>query len=445
MSQRAPIAAPIPTARFAALIAVTGLALFAWPGRSWLVLLVVEAALLLLFIADAIVCTSPRLIGVTREAPESVTLGETASIAWVVENRSRRTSAVTVTDALWPSLQFGQRRVDATLPGRGRKRVRTDLRPSRRGRFPLNDVTVRVVGPLRLACRQATRSVPGGIRVMPAYPSRDEVQRRLRIPRVLETGSRTIRARGAGTEFDQLRDYRPDDESRRIDWASTVRLQRPIVRQFRAERDQNVVVLLDNGRVMAGTVGEVARVEHAMDAAMALTQTATRIGDRVGLVTFDSQVRSIVVPSNGSTQLARIAEAMFMLEPELVESAYLAAFSVAAQRFRRRSLYVVLTDLVEATVDQALLPALPILTRTHLVVVAAVQDPTVAAWARAGDRHDWPSEAYRQAAAVGALDRRATAVARLRAAGAVVVDSTPGRLGIELVDTYLELKASARL
>ena len=140
-----------------------------------------------------------------------------------------------------------------------------------------------------------------------------------------------------------------------------------------------------------------------------------------------------------------VAEAMFLLEPELVESAYLAAFSVAAQRFRRRSLYIVLTDLVEATVDQALLPALPILTRRHVVVVAAVQDPTVAAWAHATQSHDWPSQVYRQAAAVAALDRRATAVARLRSAGAVVVDATPGRLGVELVDKYLELKASGRL
>ncbi len=138
-------------------------------------------------------------------------------------------------------------------------------------------------------------------------------------------------------------------------------------------------MLLDNGRVMAGTVGGVPRVEHAMDAALAITQMAARLGDRVGLVTFDRQVRSIVVPDNRRSQLGRVAEAMYLLEPELAESAYTVAFSAAAARFRRRSLYVVLTDLAEATVEQALLPALPILTRRHLVVVVAgVQDPAVA-------------------------------------------------------------------
>ena len=107
------------------------------------------------------------------------------------------------------------------------------------------------------------------------------------------------------------------------------------------------------------------------------------------------------MPNNSRAQLGRVAEAMYLLEPELTESAYDVAFSAAAARFRRRSLYVVLTDLAEATVEQAVLPALPILTRRHVVVVGGVQDPAVAGWARGG-RHEWPSEAFREAAAVSA-------------------------------------------
>ena len=107
-------------------------------------------------------------------------------------------------------------------------------------------------------------------------------------------------------------------------------------------------------------------------------------------------------------------------------------------------MFIVLTDLVESAVEQALLPAMPIITRRHLVVVAAVQDPVVKAWAD-GAVHEWASEAYRQAAAVNLLQQRARARARLRAAGAVVIDAAPGQLAIELVDTYLELKASGRL
>lgn len=438
------IAYPLPTVWFAALVAVSGLGFFAWSGRSWHALLIAEAVLVGLFAIDAAAGVTPRRIDVVREVAETVTLGEPVTLSWQVDNRSARPARVTVTDALWPSLQAERRRISASLRGGGRLRARTQLLPSRRGRFPLRDITVRVEGPLRLASRQATRHVPGALRVMPGYPSREEVQRRMRLPRVLEVGLRSIRTSGGGREFDQLRDFHADDEFRRIDWPATVRLQRPIVRQYRAERNQHVVVLLDNGRVMAGTVGGVPRVEHGMDAVLGLVQTATHLGDRVGLVAFDRQVRSIVVPTAGKAQLGRAAEAMFLLEPDYSESAYTEAFSLATARFRRRSLFVVITDLVEAVVEQALLPALPILTRRHLVVIAAVQDPAVQQWA-AGDEHQWAGEAYRQAAAVNHLHQRSRATARLRSAGAIVVDAAPGQLAVELVDNYLAIKASGRL
>lgn len=438
------VAFPVPTVWFAALAAVTGLGLFAWPGRSWLALGVVEIVLAALFVIDGLMCVAPRRIQVQRELAESATLGEPLVLTWLVDNTAGRPAHVTVTDALWPSLGAERRTISARLGSGKRLKSRTTLVPTRRGRFPLHDVTVRVQGPLRLTQRQATRGVPGSLRVLPAYVSRDEVQRRLRVPRVLEIGQRSLRTAGGGREFDQLRDYRPDDEFRRIDWPATVRLQRPIVKQYRVERNQSVVLLLDNGRVMAGTVDGVPRVEHAMDAVFAMVHAATQLGDRVGMLAFDRQVRSILVPSNAKSQVGRAGEAMFALDPELAESAYQEAFHQTVARFRRRSLIVVFTDLVSAAVEQALLPALPILTRRHLVMVAAVQDPAIGRWAQGGP-HEWAGEAFRAAAAANQLHHRRTASARLRAAGAIVVDAEPGRLGVETVEAYLEVKASGRL
>ena len=435
---------PLPTVWFAAVVAATGLALLAWSGDSWDVLLVIEGALVALFAVDALLAPSPRAIEVVRDVPSTLRAGDGGAMSWRIENRAARPAVVVMNDALWPSLGARRRGGPMRLGPGERVLLRSELAPSRRGRFPLEAVTVRVTGPMRLAYRQTTRSVPDVVRVMPAYPSRAAVRRRVRSPRVADLGVRSVRRAGGGTEFDQLREFRPDDEFRRIDWPSTVRLQRPIVKQYRAERNQNVVVLLDNGRMMAGTLGDVARVEHAMDAALGLTEAAVELGDRVGLVCFDRQVRALVTSSSSSAQMARVAEAMYLLEPDLAESAYGAAFSYAASRFRRRSLYVVLTDLSEATVAQALLQALRILVRTHVVVVAAVRDPEVDAWARDAG-HQWPSEVFRTAAAIGAGHQRERTAAMLRAAGVIVVDAVPGQLALDVVDTYIDLKASGRL
>jgi uncharacterized protein (DUF58 family) len=302
---------------------------------------------------------------------------------------------------------------------------------------------VRVTGPFGLVSRQRARRLPGRLRVHPPFRSKEEAELRIDRARLLEVGLRSAAGRGGGTEFEQLRDYSVDDEFRRIDWAASARVDRPIVRTYRAERNQTVITLLDNGRVMAGQVADVPRVEHAMDAVMMLTAVATRLGDRAGLVAFDHQVRAVVPPGHGPHQFGRVTEAMYELEPALAESDYRGAFTTTLARFRRRALLVVLTDLVEQAVNEFLAPALPLISAQHLVLIGAVQDPEVLRWARATPEN--PGEAHRKASAVAALAERERTVGRLRGLGATVVDAAPGRLAPELADAYLRVKAIGRL
>jgi uncharacterized protein (DUF58 family) len=302
---------------------------------------------------------------------------------------------------------------------------------------------VRVGGPWGLAARQARRALPGTLRVYPPFHSREEAELRINRARLLEVGLRSAQGRGGGTEFDQLREYGVDDEFRRIDWAATARTGKAIVRTYRAERNQTVLLLLDTGRVMAGRVDGVPRLEHAIDAVMMLTAVSTRLGDRAGLVAFADRVHAGVPPGHSRDQLARVTEAMYALQPALVESDYRGAFAETLARFRRRALLVVLTELNEAAVAETLLPALPLVVRSHLVLIAGVRDPEVDRWARAVPSD--ASAAYRKAAAVAALDARRRTVARLRGLGAVVVDEVPGRLAPALADAYLRVKATGSL
>ena len=317
------------------------------------------------------------------------------------------------------------------------------IRPQRRGRFNPAEVVVRVEGPLGLAARQSSRRLPGAVRVYPPFRSRQEAELRIDRARILEVGLRSARGQGGGTEFDSLREYGVDDESRRIDWAATARTTKTIVRTYRAERNQTVLLLLDTGRLMAGQVEGVPRLDHAMDAVMMLTAVATRLGDRAGLVAFDQELRALVGPGHARGQLGRVTEAIYTLQPRLVESDYRGAFAQTLARFRRRALLVLLTELAAQPVAETLLPALPLVARDHLVVVAGVRDPQVETWA--GAVPESATEAYRKAAALAALEERHRTVARLRGLGATVVDAAPGRLAPLLADAYLHVKATGRL
>jgi uncharacterized protein (DUF58 family) len=307
----------------------------------------------------------------------------------------------------------------------------------------VDEIALRVEGPLGLMARQRTRHVPMSIRVFPSFRSKDEAELRINKARILETGLRSAKGLGGGTEFDQLREYTVDDDFRRVDWAATARAGRAIVRTYRAERNQTVINLLDNGRVMAGTVDGVARIEHAMDAVMTLTTVATRLGDRCGLVAFDQEVRSVVTASNSRGQLARVVEAMFDLEPVFTESDYRGAFNETLVRFRRRAMLVIYTELVEQAVGESLLPALGLIARNHVVVIAAVQDPAVVTWAHGAASTD--EHVYRKVAAIGALEERRRTVVRLQRLGATVIDAPPRALPMQLADAYLRVKATGRL
>ncbi|MGI9644585.1 MAG: DUF58 domain-containing protein [Ilumatobacteraceae bacterium] len=433
---------PIPTGWLALIVALLAVPVALLQAERWIVVVVALVVVVVVAAADFSLATRPRDLDVSREMPATLAVGEPAEVTWLTSNRTDRQTRVTVADSLWPSFEASRRSSTFTLGGLRQHRFGAKFEPARRGRFPLGVVTVRTVGPMRLMLRQQSRDVPGSLAVMPAYPSRDDMSRRMRVP--LESGIRSVRTRGVGTEFEQLREYRPGDDFRKVDWAATARKQRAVVREYRTERNQYVVALLDNGRVMAGTVAGAPRVEQSMDAVLALTQVTSSLGDNIGLLTFDTQVRGIVPANNSKSQFAKVAEAMYLLDPQLDEGAYGVAFNAAVARFRRRSLFVVFTDIVESVVDVSLLPALPTLTRRHLVMVAAVRDPDVSGWATETG-HEAVTDAYRSASAVASLEARRRGIARLQAAGAVVVDAEPGRLATEVVDTYLDLKARGRL
>jgi uncharacterized protein (DUF58 family) len=399
--------------------------------------------LLVVAALDALAGRAPSSIGVERTMPGTLTLGAGGQVRWRLHNPHGRRVRVSMSDELAPSLRADDRRVTGVVPARGTWSAVTDIHPSRRGRFEPREVVVRVAGPLGLAARQGRRDVPGLLRVLPRFRSAQEAQLRTKQARILESGLRTAAGRGGGTEFDSLREYTVDDEPRRIDWAATARSGKPIVRTYRPQSNQTILILLDTGRVMAGQVDGAPRLEHAMDAAMMLTAVATGIGDRAGLVAFDREVRVIVPPSHNSGQLGRLTDALYDLEPRLVESDYRGAFAETLARYRRRTLLVLLTELTEEAVGEVLLPALPWLAGRHLVLLGSVADPEVLGWDEAV-----PSEAetaYRKAAATTSLARRSLAAAQLRSVGVTVIDAPPGALASRLTDAYLEVKAVGRL
>jgi uncharacterized protein (DUF58 family) len=251
-----------------------------------------------------------------------------------------------------------------------------------------------------------------------------------------------VQIRGAGTEFDSLRDYVRGDDVRSIDWRATARRSAVVVRTWRPERDRRVMLVLDTSRTAAGRVGDEPRLDAAMDAALLLAALASRAGDRVDLLAVDRRVRARVEGASSSSLLSALVTAMAPLEAELVEADWSMAVGAVQARLSQRALVVLLTPLEAAAVEEGLLPVLPTLTRRHQVVVASVADPEVVAMARQRSDAD---DVYAAAAAERAGLERERVIRLLTRLGVEVVDAPPEELAPELADRYLALKAAGRL
>ena len=104
--------------------------------------------------------------------------------------------------------------------------------------------------------------------------------------------------------------------------------------ELEAERGQQVVILLDCGRLMTARAGAMTKLDHAINAALLLGWLAQQQGDRVGLVTFTDEVESFLAPQRGPTQVNRLSEALYAGPAQFVEPDFSEG---CAQADRRRT------------------------------------------------------------------------------------------------------------
>ncbi|CAN5250882.1 DUF58 domain-containing protein [soil metagenome] len=392
-------------------------------------------------IADALAAQPVSSLRLVRDGATSCRLGEQVEVTLAITNPGPRRLVGVLRDAWVPSAGAAPRSHDLDIPAGERRVVTTALTPTRRGDRRPDVVTVRSTGPLGLAARQGRHELPWRVRVQPPFTSRRFLPERLARLRQLD-GAVAVRVRGQGTEFDALREYVEGDDVRSIDWRATARGRDVVVRTWRPERDRHLLLVVDTSRTSAGRVGDVPRLDAALDAALLLGALASRAGDRVDLLAFDREPRAAVEGVGRTELLPRIVDAMAGLEPALVEGDGRRLVGEVLRRARRRSLVVLFTSLDTAPLESGLLPHLASLTSRHTVLLAAVADPRVEAMARAGGSVE---EVYDAAAAERARTERRRLTGLLRRRGVEVVDAPPEVFAPAVSDSYLALKAAGRL
>jgi len=310
----------------------------------------------------------------------------------------------------------------------------------RRGAATLPPVSVRRTGPLGLGRCTFDGEGTAPLLVYPDVVAANRLVVALRRGQFRDPGVRTRGPLGLGTDFESIRDYLPDDDVRQINWTASERVGRPMSNVYRIEQDRDVVCLLDAGRLMSAPLDRrTTRLDASVDAVTTVALVADELGDRCGVAVFDREIRRRLLPKrNGGRS---VVETILDVEPQTVDSDYDLAFRAVGNA--KRSLVLVLTDLVDEAAARSLLDAVPILARRHALVVASARDPDLdaAVATGGGSTHD----VYEAAVAIDVLEARERVTAQLRQLGATVIEAKPALLGEACVRAYLRLKARARL
>ncbi len=430
----------IPSTRWlgvAAGLAIVAPLALVWPPAG-AALLGLDLVWLGLFAADALLAGGggARALAVSRMAPPAFSAGRAAVVDYDWVNGGRRRLSLIVREALPDALATVPDRRLELRPGE-RLREHVAITPAHRGLAAGGALALRILGPLGLVWRQERRELAWDVTVFP--PLEGAATRALpATARRREAGRREVRRLGAGRLFESLREWVPGDDTRLIDWKATARRGKPIARQYEDERRQQVMIMLDAGRLLTAESGEGTRLEAAVAAALRLAAAAVEHDDDVGILVFADTVQRYAPPARGRRALRAVLDALAAAEGRIAESDYPAAFRYLAARSRKRSLTVLFTDVIDRTASEALVSHAGTLRPRHLPLAVTLRDPALehAAVARpAGER-----AAFERAAAEELLQAREDALAAMRRQGVLVLDVPPRGAAEAVVDRYRQLK-----
>jgi uncharacterized protein (DUF58 family) len=365
-------------------------------------------------------------------------LGAATDVRMSVKNRSKLFLQLAVRDQLPAGLQQFTAVPELHLAANAECEFAYQIRALKRGRYHLENLALRVRRPGGLMERQLRVSVPAEVRVYPTFSTTDEYHLLARISRLDDDVRRPRRVHGRGTDFESLSTYYAGDDPRLIDWKISAKRGYLITRNLQTERGQQISIMIDAGRLMALKIGDRPRFEHALSAAVMLSYVAQKRGDAIAVSTFSDGVESFIPPTRGTLIMPRVLESLSTVEVNQVESDYWQVVAQMMDRLKRRSLLIMMTDVLDAAGSAGLLVNLSRAASRHLVLCVVLTEPAIAGIAESEPRTI--NETYLKAAAASLKMQRQLALEKMRNRGILTLEASPDALTVQLIRRYLEIR-----
>jgi len=409
--------------------------------RPWLRWIALLYNVLLVFgvLIESRFCRLPKGLMISREFGSRFAMGAETEVHIHIQNASSKPVSLMLKDEYPPQMSLnGVREGQVDVDAQSTATLVYAVKPPKRGRFEFGQTALRFKSRSKLIWCQTKVVEPVTVKVYPNMRRAREAELKALGARSVASSHRKTSWRGEGREFESMRDYVRGDELRHISWTATARRGKLTTRQYQIERDQTILIALDAGRLMTARIEQETKLDSAVHATLALFSAAARAGDNAGLVVFGRRIKSYLPPGRGRDHIESALEALYAVEPEMIEPSYPHAFEFIAGNSKRRSLVVLLTDLVDEEGSKELLNSLHILRPRHLPLVVTIADRDLKAVVR-----QVPSsvkDVFTQSVAEEIIHHREAALRMVESLGGLALDVTAAALAPSLLETYLRVK-----
>ena len=407
--------------------------------ESMMIVMLADAALLVLATFDLLSLPRGTAFSAQRETERVASLGKPHNVTIMVANHRARPIHVWVRDDLPEAFEPTPEQFVLRMKARSRAEMKYSFKSRRRGAFSLDFVHLRVRSKWGLWKKFLSYPCSSLIHVYPDMKQLAEYAVLARTNRLSLMGVRRSRKIGQDHEFERLRDYTLDDNYKHIEWRATARRNKLTVKEYQTSQSQRIIFLLDCGRMMNNMSAGLSLLDHALNAMLMLAYVALRQGDTVGLLCFSDRIHTFVPPRGGMNQMNQLLHASFDRFPQRVESRYDLAFLHLAAHCRKRSLVVLVSNLIDEVNSFQVEQYLSSQVGRHLPLGVLLRDRQLfdaAESPRPEGRH-----LYRAGAAAEIISWRQEVLRDLEHRGVLVLDVFPEDMTAPLVNRYLDIKA----
>jgi len=399
--------------------------------------------LVILFVDILLLFSTKNGISATRHLPKRLSNGDDNEISISITNNYSFAIEASIIDEVPFQFQLRDFIITASLPKSSNKLLKYTLRPTQRGEFKYGNINVFVKSLLGFIKRRYIFEESADLPVYPSFIQMRKFEMYAMSNRLSEIGIKKMRRVGHTMEFDQIKEYVQGDDLRSVNWKATARSNQLMVNQYQDERSQQIVNVIDMGRVMKMPFEGLQLLEYAINTSLVVSNISLLKEDKAGLITFSSNKSTIVKPEKRKTHIRKIQEALYKLDANFQESDFERLVINLRQHLNQRSLILLYTNFETLAAMERQLPYLQRIAKDHLLVTIFFENTELSKLINAESSSI--SEVYTKAVAEKFYYEKKQIFKVLNQRGIHTILTPPKDLSVQAINKYLELKAKGSI